>query len=190
MPVFLALTENHSHEHRIKQAGKAAMFMIIILSIFLIGGSYIISFFGISIEGIRIAGGLMIMKWAYTLLNPDLGGRKLSDEDKEEAMAKYDISFSPMAMPLLSGPGSIAVVLGLASQAEEVADYVLLLSSICLVALTAYLVLLVSPGAVKVLGKTGMTALTRMMGFITLCIGVQFIINGIKPILFGLGLHI
>lgn len=189
MPVFLALTENQTDEHRTLQAGKAAFFMVCILSMFLVGGTYIISFFGISLEGIRIAGGLMIMRWAYTLLNPDLGGRKLSDEDREEAMTKGDISFSPLAMPLLSGPGSIAVVLGLASRAEEIADFILLFLSICLVSLTAYLVLLVSPQAVKILGKTGMNALTRMMGFITLCIGVQFIINGITPILFGLGLQ-
>ncbi|MEX1137394.1 MAG: MarC family NAAT transporter [Balneolales bacterium] len=189
MPVFLALTENQTDEHRTLQAGKAAFFMVCILSMFLVGGTYIISFFGISLEGIRIAGGLMIMRWAYTLLNPDLGGRKLSDEDREEAMTKGDISFSPLAMPLLSGPGSIAVVLGLASRAEEIADFILLFLSICLVSLTAYLVLLASPQAVKILGKTGMNALTRMMGFITLCIGVQFIINGITPILFGLGLQ-
>lgn len=184
MPVFLALTDNHTPEHRLKQAGKAALFMVFILSSFLFGGTYIISFFGISLEGIRIAGGLMIMKWAYTLLNPDLGGRKLSLEDQEEAMTKPDISFSPLAMPLLSGPGSIAVVLGLASQSTDYSDYFVLFAAICLAALTAYIVLIVSPGAVRILGKSGMAALTRMMGFITLCIGVQFIINGITPLLF------
>ncbi|MEX0685800.1 MAG: MarC family NAAT transporter [Balneolales bacterium] len=188
MPVFLALTDNHTKEHRIKQAGKAAIFMVFILSIFLFGGSYIISFFGISLEGIRIAGGLMIMKWAYTLLDPNIGGRKLSDEDHEEAMMKADISFSPLAMPLLSGPGSIAVVLGLASQVEEFSDYIALFTAICMVSLTAYIVLLIAPNSVKVLGKTGMNALTRMMGFITLCIGVQFIINGVSPLLYRIGL--
>lgn len=188
MPVFLALTENHHPAYRMQQAGKAAFFMALVLSLFLFGGSYIINFFGISLEGIRIAGGLMIMKWAYTLLNPDLGGRKLSEEDQEEAMHKEDISFSPLAMPLLSGPGSIAVVLGLASRSSEIIDFVILFSAICLVALTAYSVLLISSGAVKILGKTGMTALTRMMGFINLCIGVEFIINGITPILFRLNL--
>lgn len=186
MPVFLALTDTHTSEHRDRQAGKAALFMVLILSVFLIGGTYIINFFGISMEGIRIAGGLMIMKWAYSLLDPDMRGRKLSFEDQKDAQAKADISFSPLAMPLLSGPGSIAVVLGLQSQATEFNHYFTVLLAICLVALTAYIILRIAPAAVKILGKTGMSALTRMMGFITLCIGVQFIISGITLIVNGL----
>jgi multiple antibiotic resistance protein len=183
MPVFLALTEKQTHRERNQQAMRGVIYMVMILLTFLFGGAYIISFFGISIEGIRIAGGLMIMRFAYSLLNPKEGGRKITSEDEEESRQKEDISFSPLAMPLLSGPGSIAVVLGFSSQAEAFGDYLVLTVAILLVATACFAVLRISPKLVKLLGKTGMTALTRMMGFIALCIGVQFIINGITMLL-------
>jgi multiple antibiotic resistance protein len=182
MPVFLALTPKSSRMERNRQAFKASVFMVIILTAFLFAGTYIINFFGITLEGIRIAGGLLIMRWGYSLLNPEEGGRKLSDKDEIEARQKHDISFSPLAMPLLSGPGSIAVVLGLASQADFPFDYIVLTIAIVLVSAATFLVLFLSERMVRVLGNTGMTALTRMMGFIALCIGVQFIINGIMPL--------
>jgi multiple antibiotic resistance protein len=185
MPVFLVLTENNTKEHRKQMANKASIYTFFILVSFLYGGTYIINFFGISLEGIRIAGGLMIITWAFSLLNPDTAGKKLSDEDQDEARDKADISFSPMAMPLLSGPGSIAVVLSFASQELSATNYILLTTAIVFCSLGAFVVLRIAPQIVKLLGKSGMAGFTRMMGFIALAIGVQFIINGITPILAG-----
>lgn len=183
MPVFLVLTENNTEAERNRQALKASFFMVGILLSFLLGGTYIVSFFGISLEGIRIAGGIMIMSWAFSLLNPKEGGRKLDDESESEAREKPDISFSPLAMPLLSGPGSIAVVMSFASQELSITNYILITAAITLTAVGSYVVLRLAPIIVRMLGKTGMNGFTRMMGFIALCIGVQFIINGIRPIL-------
>lgn len=183
MPFFLAMTDGDTNEHRRQQALKACMYMVLILVVFLVGGNYIISFFGISLEGIRIAGGLLIMKMAYSLLDPDSQGRKLTAADHSEAFRKPDISFSPLAMPMLSGPGSIALVLGLSTQSTSVLDYTAVLIAILLVALASFGLLVVSRKVTRMLGKTGMTALTRMMGFIALAIGVQFIINGVRPII-------
>lgn len=183
MPVFLALTQEDTQQQRNSQLIKACIYMTLILFIFFVAGTYIMKFFGISIQGIRIAGGLMIMQASYSLLNPKRAGRKLTDEDVNEAREKEDISFSPLAMPLLSGPGSIAVVLGLSSTATGIVDYLIIVVAILITAAISYVILRVSPWGVKLLGKTGMTALTRMMGFIGLCIGVQFIINGVMPLL-------
>lgn len=185
VPVFLVLTENNTEAHRRKMANKASMFSFFILIAFLYGGTYIINFFGLSLEGIRIAGGLMIISWAFSLLNPDTGGRKLSQEDEDEARDKADISFSPMAMPLLSGPGSIAVVIGFASQDLSVTNYVMVTIAIFFCSLGAFLALRVAPQIIRFLGKSGMAGFARMMGFIALAIGVQFIINGVTPILAG-----
>ncbi len=186
MTVYLALTDGHTIAHRRNQALKACIYMFLILTIFLVAGTHIVSFFGISIQGIQIAGGLMIMKWAYNLLNPEDGGRKLSDDDEDAARLKPDISFSPLALPLLSGPGSIAVVLGLAASLDDYLDYGIIIVALAFVALASYVVLYISPWFTKFLGKTGMSALTRMMGFIALCIGVQFIINGIMSLVSSL----
>ncbi len=183
MPFFLAMTDGDTDEHRRQQALKASLYTGLILMVFLVGGNYIISFFGISLEGIRIAGGLLIIKMAYSMLDPDSQGRKLNAADHSEAFRKPDISFSPLAMPMLAGPGSIALILGLASQSTAVSDYLTVAFAILLVALTSFGLLLIARKMTQMLGRSGMTALTRMMGFIALTIGVQFIINGVRPII-------
>ncbi|WP_138431143.1 MarC family NAAT transporter [Fodinibius saliphilus] len=180
MPVFLSLTEGNKDTDRLSTAKKSSFYMFAILLIFLLAGTYIMSFFGISLPGIRIAGGLIILRAAYAMLNPDHSERKISEEAQEAAKEKQDISFSPMAMPMLSGPGSIAVVIGLASQAEGVMDLLIISVAILLVALLAYIVLRLAPFSARYIGPTGMNAITRMMGFIAMAIGVQFILNGIS----------
>jgi multiple antibiotic resistance protein len=154
--------------------------MFFVLIVFLLIGTYILSFFGISLAGVRIAGGIIIMRAAFSMLNPDKSGRKLTDEDEAAAMEKEDISFSPLAMPLLSGPGSIAVVIGFASQATNMTDYVINGISIVLVSLCAFGMLRLAPIMVRYIGPTGMNVMTRMMGFIALAISVQFILSGIS----------
>lgn len=186
MPVFLSLTEDSSDLDRARTARKAAVYMFLVLLIFLLAGTYILSFFGISLPGMRIAGGLIILRSGYSMLNPEKGGKKLSEEDQDAAKEKEDISFSPLAMPLLSGPGSIAVVIGLGSQTQGPIDYLVIAVAVLMTALISYGILRVSPRLVKYIGKTGMSVMTRMMGFIALCIGVQFIINGIAKF-YGIG---
>ena len=115
----------------------------------------------------------MIMSWAFSLLNPETGGRKPSQEDEDDARDKADISFSPMAMPLLSGPGSIAVVIGFASQDLTVTNYIMITVAIFFCALGAFVALRIAPQISKFLGKSGMAGFARMMGFIALAIGVQ-----------------
>ena len=187
MPVFVSLTEQNTEQERTLIAKKSAFYMFLVLAVFLVAGTYIMSFFGISLPGIRIAGGLIILRAAYAMLNPDNTGRKLSDEDRLAAKSKEDVSFSPMAMPMLSGPGSIAVVIGLASQAEGVMDIVIGSVAIAFVALIAYAMLRLAPFSARYIGPTGMGAVTRMMGFIAMAIGVQFILNGVSRF-FGLGM--
>ena len=179
MPVFMSLTEGDSDHEKARTARKASTYMFFVLITFLLAGTYILSFFGISLPGIRIAGGLVIVRAGFSMMNPDTGGRKLSSEDEEAAMEKEDVSFSPLAMPLLSGPGSIAVVIGFGSQAAGVTDYIVHVVAVFITALLAYGILRVAPWLNKVIGKSGMTVITRMMGFIALAIGVQFVINGI-----------
>lgn len=180
MPVFLSLTERNTDRERISIAQKSSFYMFLVLIIFLLAGTYIMSFFGISLPGIRIAGGLIILRAAFAMLNPDVSEKKISDEAEEAAKQKEDISFSPMAMPMLSGPGSIAVVIGLASQADGIMDLFVMSVAIILVALISYGVLRLAPFSARYIGPTGMNAVTRMMGFIAMAIGVQFILNGIS----------
>jgi len=180
MPLFLSLTDRFSEQERIQTANKATLYMLGILLTFLLIGTFILSFFGISLAGIRIAGGLIIMRAAYSMLNPEKGGRKLTAEDEAAALEKEDISFSPLALPLLSGPGSIAVVIGFATQANSAIDYLINGAAVFLVVIVTYGILRLAPISAKYIGYTGLNVMTRLMGFIALAISVQFILSGIS----------
>jgi multiple antibiotic resistance protein len=180
MPLFLSLTDRFSEKERIQTANKATLYMLGVLLVFLLVGTFIMSFFGISLAGIRIAGGLIIMRAAYSMLNPEKGGRKLTAEDEAAALEKEDISFSPLALPLLSGPGSIAVVIGFATQADGPTDYLINGAAVVLVVAVTYGILRLAPISAKYIGHTGLNVMTRLMGFIALAISVQFILSGIS----------
>lgn len=180
MPLFLSLTDRFEESERVQTAKWASIYMFGILIVFLLVGTFILSFFGISLAGIRIAGGLIIMRAAYSMLNPEKPRKKLTAEDQAAAMEKEDVSFSPLALPLLSGPGSIAVVIGFASQAEGVPDYLIIAVSIFLVVIITYGILRLAPFLAKYIGTTGLNVMTRLMGFIALAISVQFILSGIS----------
>ena len=98
-------------------------------------------------------------------------------------MLSDDVAFTPLAMPMLSGPGSIAVTIGMAAEADGVGENLAIVVGIGLVALVSWLVLRASGRVVRVLGATGMNAMGRIMGFLLVCVGIQFIVNGTQQIL-------
>ena len=110
----------------------------------------------------------------------------ISGQERNEAIQKEDVSFTPLAMPGLSGPGSIAVVVGLSSTLQERrgrADRTrLVVVGIAITALISYFVLRASTRLHGLLGTTGINAVSRIMGFLLICIGVQFVINGVLEI--------
>lgn len=186
MPVFLALTSNDTPAWRRIQLRKAAIYLACILIVFFLVGTYILNFFGITIEGLRIAGGIIITKSGLDLLRSKSNyskGRAITKRVKEEALHKNDISFSPLAMPMLSGPGSISLLISLALEITAFWEYAAIIGAIIAIAATSYLILLVSPRLVRFLGESGISSLSRMMGFIVLAIGIQFIANGVIPML-------
>jgi len=180
-PTFLAITEGDTRERRMQQLRHACLYMVAILVCFLIGGTFIMGFFGISIPGLRIAGGLLVAGIGSTML---MGAPRAAADDpaQAEARAKRDVSFSPLAMPMLSGPGSIAVTVGFTSLATHWTDYVAIILGILIVAAITYATLQLSERVVRVIGTNGMNALSKVMGFLILCIGIQFVVNGVLGI--------
>lgn len=182
-PLFIALTTDLDKQTRNDQALKASLYMIGILVVFFFAGTFILEFFGIRIEDIRIAGGILIVRSAFQLLNPgSYKGKPIAKEVEQEGMEKADISFTPMAMPMLSGPGSIAITIGFFDKARGFMEYVSMILAIILVALLSFVVLRSAERLNRFLGKGGMAALSRMMGFIILSIGISMILNGILPL--------
>jgi len=181
-PTFLAITEGDSRERRLQQLRAACCYMVGILVAFLIGGTFIMGFFGISIPGLRIAGGLLLAGIGSGMLMAPSRGPEQDDVAHREARAKRDISFSPLAIPMMSGPGSIAVTIGFTSLATGWLDYVAIILGIIVVAVITYVTLRLSERVVVVIGVNGMNVVSKMMGFLILCIGIQFVVNGVIDI--------
>lgn len=180
-PLFLAMTEGDTKRARIGQATRGVIYMICILSAFLVGGSFIMNFFGLSLPGLRIAGGILVAGVGMRMLYPKDNNDQTPAEEAE-GRAKKDISFTPLAMPSLSGPGSISVTIGLTSLADGWLDYVSIWIGILIVAAIAYTVLRLSTDLVRFLGVNGLHAMTKIMGFLILCVGIQFVVNGVQGV--------
>ena len=187
--LVVSITAHLTEEERKEQIRRACIYMFSILVAFLVAGGLIMNFFGISIPGLRIAGGLVVSFLGFGMLFPDQGA--VYGAERIEARNKQDISFTPLAMPSLSGPGSIAVIVGMSSTVQSgdhpIIDNLLVAVGIAITALISYIVLRAATRLDKVLGATGMNAVARIMGFMLICIGVQFIINGVLEIASGLG---
>ena len=184
-PTFLAITEGDTPERRLQQLTKACIYMVAILVSFLIAGRFIMEFFGISLPGLRIAGGMLVVGIGWRMLMGSGEQGVHSEHANPEARAKPDISFSPLAMPMLSGPGSIAVTLGFTSLASGWIDYIAIILGILGVAALTYFTLRLSSKVVLVIGLNGMNALTKIMGFLLVCVGIEFVVNGVVGVLTG-----
>lgn len=176
-PVFATITGDYSEEERKRQARMAAIYMMGVLLVTLFIGALVLTFFGIGMPALRIAGGLLIARIGFSMVNPEQQ-ELVSEESKSEALQMRDIAFTPIAMPLLAGPGSMAATLSMASVAEGPSDYSGVAMGIGLVALVTWLVLRSSTVVARYLGVTGINALTRVMGFLLVCIGIEFVATG------------
>lgn len=177
-PVFAALTRDFEQKYRLAQARQAATNMAIMLLVALAAGALLLQFFGISLPALRIAGGLIIARIGFSMLNPQ-PERPLSRRDQEESADKEDIAFTPIAMPLLSGPGSIAVTISMATSADGFTGMVPIAIGIVIVAAISWFVLRSATRIIAYMGRTGVNALTRIMGLVLVCIGVQFIATAV-----------
>ncbi len=178
--IFLGLTEGQDAATRNSQARKGSLYMFALLFGFFVSGTTLMHFFGFSLEAVRIAGGLVILRVGFNLLTPSKEQTHPAEEEAE-AQTKEDISFSPLALPLLAGPGALAVVMGMSSTiaAPDYGQYASITCAIATVCATCWACLRESAGLQRALGRTGMNALTRIMGFLLICIAIQLLIGGI-----------
>lgn len=181
MPIFLSMTDGLSNEERQAIARKATFVAFIILSAFTISGQYLFQFFGISTNGFRIAGGFIIFKIGYDMLQAHFTHIKLNE--KEQQHYANNISITPLAIPMLCGPGAIANGIVLMEDADSLLMKATLIAVICLVFLVTYTILRASTRLVKLLGETGNNVLMRLMGLILMVIAVECFVSGIRPIL-------
>lgn len=186
IPLFLSLTDGMTDEQKTRQVRMACVYSVLILVAFLLLGNGIISLFGISLDGIRVAGGLIILFLSFRMLFPPSAP---SNDDTQDAKASSDFSFSPLAMPSMAGPGTIAVVMGYASHipaGHTLLGYIVISLAILIVVFIAYLALIFSTSIAARLGKSGIDAISKIMGFLLACIAVQFIASGVHDFVIDL----
>ena len=181
-PIFLSITEGWTVAERRAEAFKACMFAFIILLVSLVAGTFILEFFAISLPALQVAGGLLIARTAFQMLNPQKEHHQTPAEE-HDARQREDVSFVPLAMPLLSGPGSMAVMINLATEVQFWGEWLIYTAAAAAVCVISYFVLAESVRLVRVMGVNGMNALSKLMGFLLLALSVQFIMTGVSTTL-------
>ncbi len=179
LPVFLSLTEGDSRALRRRQAIMTAVYVVAILVTFLFVGRLLLNLFGITLGALEIAGGLIVAHTAWGMLTSQPG---ISEDEHAAGRAKDDVSFTPMAMPLLAGPGAIGVVVGLATRNDDWTAYPGQALGIVAMALLALAVLLLGEPLSRRLGPNGIGALTRVFGFLILAIAVELVSHGVQEL--------
>lgn len=187
IPLFISLTRGMDDVQRAQQARMACVYAAAIMLVSLLAGNLILAFFGISYGALRIAGGFVVAVLGYRMLflSQDPGMAPRTDE-------REDYAFFPLAMPGISGPGTIAVVIGISTEIAEISrvPHQLLAMAMTTLAILAtcgitWLVLKSSPLLAEKMGRAGREVLGRMMGFLLICVGVQFIGSGIRSFMAG-----
>ena len=179
IPIYLGMSEGFSDAQRRETVRKAAFAAFAILALCALGGSYVLSFFSIDIHAFSIAGGIYLLLMGLSMLQAKIPPGKSTAMEREEAMAKEDISIVPLAMPLLAGPGAISGVILYADKMPGLLERGMLIGVIALTTLIVWFFLFHAQRVGARLGQTGMNILSRIMGLIIASLAVKFILTGL-----------
>lgn len=183
VPLFITLTQGTSHNLTLL-AAKCALYVFFILLFFFVAGNQLLAFFGLSITAMQLAGGVIMLLSGLAFITSKTKRHKgINKKIEEESMGKEDIAFTPMAMPMLAGPGSISLLIQYNQNYAETNQVLTIILSIIGVSAATFLILSSSKWLSMILKNSGILALTRIMGFIVMSIGAQYIINAITYIL-------
>lgn len=175
VPIFYSLTADLPAREQQRQARLTAVWSVGVLLLFLITGRLILEFFGISLGVLRVAGGLLVGGTAWELVNVR---QRLTPPENQEAISKADVYLVPMAIPIISGPGAIGIIMGLASSSQHWSQYLGTLVGILLVGMALYICLTSGRPLITALGTNGVGAFNRVLGFFILAIAVQMVVDG------------
>lgn len=181
MPVFITMTSNLDSLDQRRTARKAMIAAFLTLLAFAFSGQLLFNFFGISVNSFRIVGGIIFFQMGADMLQARLGKVKIPKHEIEEYVA--DISITPLAIPMICGPGCISNAIVLMEDARSIEQQAILIGVMSLVCLLTYIILFSSTKISAFLGETGNNVLMRLMGLILMVIAVEFFLSGAKPIL-------
>ncbi|HAS4352884.1 TPA: YchE family NAAT transporter [Vibrio cholerae] len=186
MPVFVSLTGHMTLEEKNKTAATANIAVAIILIIALLAGQMLLDLFSISLDSFRVAGGLLLLSIAFSMMSGKLGEDKQNKQEKSEYISREQIAVVQLAMPLMAGPGAISSTIVYGSRYPNMLDTLGIILTVVAFSFCSWLLFRSAPYIVRLLGQTGINVITRIMGLILGALGIEFIANGLRNLFPGL----
>ena len=184
VPAFLAMTARDTYEQRRRMAATACTVCWLVLSLFAASGPFIFKMLGITLPAFQIAGGLILLLSALDMLRAQKSPMKETPEEMEEGMSKEDIAITPLAIPMLSGPGAITTAIVWAGNAHDWGRRAVFFAVIGGVSALTYAILTVAGRSARALPSTALNIITRLMGLLLAAVGVQFILSALLKLNF------
>lgn len=184
VPVLVGLTQDLDQKGRSNIAFRTSLNVLIILFISFFVGKYIMLFFGISIDSLKIGGGLIIASSGFALLTGKFNEHKGMEKRKVkiDIVTRSEIALTPLAIPMLAGPGTISLLITYNQQYHQTFDILMIISAILTATIAIFIILKSAHYIVKILGASGINALSRIIGFIVIAIGVEYILSAVRNI--------
>jgi multiple antibiotic resistance protein len=179
VPTYLVITQDETAAERRRTALRACVAMTLLLLVFAATGTALFRAFGITLPAFRTAGGLILWFVAMDMLRGERRTQE-SREEVDEGQVKEDVALTPLAIPMLAGPGAISTVIVLATEARGAAHVFIVYAAIALTGVVSYLTLRLGEPLLTKLGKTGIKVMTRVMGLLLAAVAVQFVLSGVK----------
>lgn len=183
IPIYLNIIENFNEKDQKEITFKAILIAFIVLIVFAILGTFIFDFFNLTIYGFKIVGGILFFRIGLNMLESKISRTKSTPKEEEEALNKEDVTYTPLAIPLIAGPGAITSVMLLSQKVSTMPQKVLFILSIIICITITYMILLTSKKLSKKIGTSGIRIIQRIMGIILMVIAIQFIFDGLSLIL-------
>lgn len=179
-PIFIALTQGMTTKQRRQIAIRAVLVAGGLLALFAILGEAVLGFVGISMPAFRVAGGVLLFLTALDMLFERRTKRREDTSHPGDEDDFDDPSVFPLAIPLIAGPGSIATIILLSGQQPGVVGFVSVMGVAASVLLILFALCLSAGALARVLGQTGVTVVTRLLGMLLAALAVQFVLDGLQ----------
>ncbi|KVV43398.1 hypothetical protein WT27_10060 [Burkholderia territorii] len=183
VPFFLSLTAQQSDTERRRTIRIASVSVFCVMTVTALLGQQIIDFFGISVGSLEVGGGIIMLLMAINMLNAQIGNTRSTPEERDEAELKDNIAVVPLAIPLLTGPGSISTVIIYAANSRHWYERAGLVAIGAVLALLCFFAMRLAEPIANWIGRTGINIATRLMGLMLSALAVEFIVNGLRALL-------
>ena len=183
IPFFISFTATNTRAERRRIVRIASITVALVIAITTLIGQQVINFFGISVNSFQVGGGIIMLLMAISMINAQPGGTKTTPEERTEGEVKDNIAVVPLAIPLLTGPGTISTVIIYSDKADGILSRVNLVGSGIAIAVITFIALSAADPISRVLGRTGINVATRLMGLMLAALGVELIVEGLAALL-------